>query len=114
MVRNAVSYHITIIDKKIINGITYLITDGTKYHIEPIIKTDTFKYKIIYSKKNKYIRNPIQVITGCTCKSSDIFITLKDHRELNIDDIVIFYDIGAYIINSISDFLIEKPNIYYL
>ncbi|PTY40957.1 hypothetical protein DQ06_10555 [Brachyspira hampsonii bv. II] len=117
MVRNAVSYHITIIDKKIINGITYLITDGTKHHIELLIKSDFLKYKIIYYNKykaNKYTENPIQIIAGCTCKASDIFIKLNNHRELNINDSIIFYDAGAYIINRIPNFLIEKPNIYYL
>lgn len=117
MVGASVSYHIKIIDKKNINDITYLITDGTRHHIELLIKSNFLKYKVMKSKKYKtdeYNKIPIQVIAGCTCKASDIFITLKDYQELNIGDMIIFYDAGSYTINRIPNFLIENPNIYYL
>ena len=55
-------------------------------------------------KTDEYNKIPIQVIAGCTCKASDIFITLKDYQELNIGDMIILMTAGSYTINRIPNF----------
>lgn len=115
LVRTSANYIIKIIDKKVINNRTYLITDGTKYHLELRNSEIPFDYDI--QRNNQYNHRCIlkhQIVTGCTCRNLDIFLELNNSLELEIGDVIIFYSVGAYALNRVPNFLIERPKVYYL
>lgn len=111
--RTSTSYITTVIDKKRLNNILYIILDGFKYHIEFSNKNIDSNYKIIRVSNKNIQKINKQVVAGCSCKSSDIFFELKNQYELNIGDMVIFDGVGAYTTNRVSNFLIKKAKIYY-
>lgn len=112
LTRTIATYTTKVIDKKIIDEYIYIILDGTKHHISHDNNNLVFPFKIIYKNKNKSIINK-QILTGCTCKTFDIFLELINSEELNINDEVIFFETGAYTINKAPIFLIDQPQIYF-
>lgn len=110
--RTTMDYHTKIIDKKEINKNIFLIVDGTKHHIELGNKPVVFEFDIL--KKNKNFRKPLplQSVAGCSCKASDVFITLQDYAELEVGDEIVFKNAGAYTPNQQLNFLIKQPRIY--
>lgn len=110
LVRTSGKYVTTIIDKKIIDGIIYLVVDGSKTQLPFVRENIKLDYELI-SGGCKIIDN--QFLVGASCKESDILIRLENKPELNIGDQVVLNNVGAYSVNEISGFLIGKPNIYY-
>lgn len=111
IVRNCGKYYTAIIDIKKINGTIYCIANGSIIHL-PFLKGKNFKnYRIQNSKNTKEEK---QYIVGSTCKESDVLAELTNEPALKIGSIVEFYNIGAYSINEIPEFIINKPKVYYL
>lgn len=110
--RTSMEYRTKIIDKKEIDNKIILIADGTKHHIEPCNKPVIFELDIHKQNKNSKKLLSLQSIAGCSCKASDIFITLQDFLELDIGDEIVFKNTGAYTPNQQMNFLIKQPKIY--
>jgi diaminopimelate decarboxylase len=110
LVRTSCSYITKIIDEKSMNGISYLTVDGTRLHLSPNNARNKFDYKIKQQGDNIVSK---QMIAGSTCKESDIILELNNSKRLSVGDIIQFDNLGAYVLNEISDFLLRKPEVYY-
>lgn len=110
--RTSMEYRTKIIDKKEINNNIFLIVDGTKHHVELCNKPVIFELDIHKQNQNSKKILPLQSIAGCSCKASDIFITLQNFLELDIGDEIVFKNTGAYTPNQQMNFLIKQPQIY--
>ena len=110
LVRTAGKYVTTIIDKKIMNNKIFLVVDGSIVHL-PFIKNGVVPtYSLLSQRKRKLDK---QIVVGITCKESDVILELRNESELRMGDKIEFNNVGAYAINEIADFLIEKPKFYY-
>lgn len=110
LVRTSGKYVTKIIDKKIINNKIFLMVDGSVVHLPFLKKGIMPTYKLPSKRKSKLFK---QTIAGITCKESDIILELKNETELQVGDTIEFDNVGAYTVNEIADFLIEKPHFYY-
>ncbi|MBH1940650.1 hypothetical protein I5677_07090 [Mobilitalea sibirica] len=111
LVRTSCSYITKIIDEKNMNGISYLTVDGTRLHLSPKNERNKFDYKVKQQQDGIIVSK--QLIVGSTCKESDIILELNNIKRLSVGETIQFDNLGAYLINEISDFLMHKPEIYY-
>lgn len=109
--RDCGKYYTRITDIKSINGTTYCIADGSIIHL-PFLKGKKIKDCRIQNSKNT--KEEKQYIVGSTCKESDVLAELTNEPALKIGSVIEFYNIGAYSINEIPEFIINKPRVYYL
>ena len=111
LVRTSCSYYTKVIDKKITTDNTYIIVDGSILHLCP----NGIKRK--YDSQIKYNSSTLQkkqTIVGCTCKESDVLIVLENVPAIEIGDIIRFDNMGAYVLNELSPYIIDLPRIYYI
>lgn len=111
IVRDSVSYITKIIDVKRVQNKNYCIVDGSTLHIPYLKRIKLFDYEILGRDYNYKINE--QIISGCTCKESDVFVCLEDDFEIVNGNYLIVDNVGAYVINEISPFLLAIPTFYY-
>ena len=111
IVRDTVSYFTKIIDIKKIQNKIYCVVDGSTLHIPYLKRTKLFDYEILGKNNIRKIKE--QTIVGCTCKESDVFVCLDDYFEIMNDSCLIIDNVGAYVINEVSSFLLDIPFFYY-
>lgn len=111
IVRDSVSYLTKIIDVKMIQDKKYCIVDGSTLHIPYLKRTKLFDYEVL--GKNYEYRIKEQIIVGCTCKETDVFACLYDDFEILNNNCLVIDNVGAYVINEISSFLLDIPSFYY-
>lgn len=112
IVRKACSYHVCVIDVVRRNGFRDIIVNGTKYHCGQG-RRNLNKSIRLKDTNLRFQCHELQRITGCTCKESDVIGELEDFPEIKLGDELIIDDLGAYIVNEIPMFLLEKPEVYY-
>lgn len=103
IVRTACSYITKVIAKKIINGVPVAIIDGSALHLGI---PNPYK-AIIHKGSLNTIRK--QLIVGCSCKESDVLGEVDNSCEINVGDIIVYENIGAYTIDKCNDYIIKKP-----
>lgn len=110
LVRTSCSYITKIVNEKNMNGILYLTVDGSRLHLSPKNPRDNFDYRIKQEEGSIVLK---QLIVGSTCKESDVILELNKCNRLTVGDIIQFDNLGAYLLNEISEFLLHKPTVYY-
>lgn len=113
IVRNACSYHVSVIDVMQRDGFRDILVNGTKYHCGSGLRDLAHSIRI-ENKATRSACKEVQRITGCTCKESDIICELVDFPEIQKDDKLLISDLGAYTINEIPLFLLQAPERYYV
>ncbi|MGN0141864.1 MAG: hypothetical protein ACI4AD_06515 [Roseburia sp.] len=111
LVRDCACYMTRIIETKNVDDRHYGIVDGSKIQIPYLQNCKLTDYEIVRNVIGE--KREIQRIVGCTCKESDLLLIIKNENELDVGDILIINNVGAYTINEISSFLLAKPKIYY-
>ncbi len=111
LVRTAGKYVTKVVDKKIIRDKIYLVVDGSIIHLPFLKKTKIGNNYAVHSKSKELCNQ--QIVVGCTCKESDELMVLENEYELTIGDEIEIIDVGAYSINEINEYLINKPRMYY-
>ena len=110
LIASPVHFLSTIIDRKMINNQMICVSDGSRNDIDPLFhKTDYFKS--IFRKNNTKKINH-QLITGCTCLENDRLFELKDEKEINIGDKILYKCVGAYTQTLSPNFIRLIPNVY--
>ncbi len=79
--------------KETANG-SYAFCSGSKYNIKPTLHNKQMPFERIGAKDSRIYKN-IE-IGGYTCKEDDILI-LEYEGPLEVDDIFIFHNLGAYV-----------------
>lgn len=112
LVRSSCSYLTSIINIKNTKEAVYLVVDGTRLHINPsniiFLPDVNCKSNDLCHTLQKY------VVVGNTCKESDILLEFSSYRCFKNGDSLEFLNMGAYVINEVSPFLIDYPHIYYV
>lgn len=110
IVRTCCKYLTEVIEFKHMNGKYYIMVDGTRLHINPHNQSIQQDFSI-FSDNDTIL--PEQIIVGNTCKESDLLLTLNNYPLLQEGDIIQINNLGAYLLNEVSNFLLPYPTIYY-
>lgn len=107
----AISYVTSVVDVKNTNRAVFVVTDGGRTHIDPMMRKKTHFYEIELSDQDR-VNIPSQIICGFSCVEGDRFFKLTDYPELKVGDTIRYRKIGAYTYCSASNFIKFLPEIY--
>ncbi|WP_249315726.1 diaminopimelate decarboxylase [Bacillus sp. FJAT-49711] len=111
MVANTIEFVAKVIERKNIKGTDFVLVDGSVHNIKPTMHKKNLPMRIV--RKNKDV-DEIKVnfnIVGYTCLEKDYLAC--DYNEVlpQINDYIIFENVGAYTIVFNPSFIKEKPAI---
>ena len=91
-----VSYVTSVIDVKDTTYNRFVVTDGSRTNIDPLMNKKSYFYR--FDLRGKTERNIIkkQVICGYTCIENDRIFCTEDAEELHVGDVIIYDKVGAY------------------
>ena len=106
-----VSYVTTVIDVKDTDYNRFVVTDGSRTNIDPLMTKSSYFYEC-NRKENQ--RNNIlkQVICGYTCMEHDRLFELYSEKELLVGDIIKYNKVGAYTMCLTPLFIKYFPDVY--
>lgn len=112
LLAGAFSYYTSVIDVKDTNRNRFVVTDGSRIHIDPLFHKTSYYYKHIMQQDtivNKYHR---QILVGFTCLEYDNIMTLENCDEVMVNDVFCFEKIGAYTLSLSPLFISFFPAVY--
>lgn len=101
----------TVVDVKRTTRNTFVVTDGSRTQIDPLMTKSSYFNEIIRqdSSRKKIDR---QIISGFTCMEHDRLFELMDEEELLPGDQIIYYKVGAYTMCLSPLFIKWYPDVY--
>lgn len=109
VVASSFSYLIEVVDKKSTTKNNYVVTDGSRLHIDPFFARSTYSYEL-YTDSSESICS--QVVAGFTCMEKDRIMKLEEKKELMPGDRILFKTVGSYTMCMNSDFISSEPRVY--
>ena len=86
----SMSYITSVIDTKITKNNSFAILDGSRIHIDPLMKKRGYSYhikRISTDIKDEKVSN--QILCGFTCMESDRFFKLTEN-DVSVGDLIVF------------------------
>lgn len=108
VVATAFSYLSTVIDKKETTYGKFIVTDGTRLHIDPFMVKSNYNYVLLPRRKGK---SYMQVICGYTCMEKDRIMEITDVL-MEIGDRIEYKIVGSYSMCFNALFISYLPNVY--
>lgn len=106
-----IDYITSVVDVKDTTYNRFVITDGSRTNIDPLMKKTSYTYKIEKTHMNDKIIDK-QVICGYTCMENDRLFTLNNDKELCEGDYIIYNKVGAYTMCLTPLFIEFFPDVY--
>lgn len=91
----AIDFVTSVIDVKDTTYNRFVITDGSRTNVDPLMTKTAYFYEIIYHDINRTEKEK-QVICGFTCMEHDRFFVLENGKELMVNDKIVYHKVGAY------------------
>ena len=114
VIGSAIDYITSVVDTKETKNNNFVVLDGSRIHIDPLMRKSEYSYEI---KRNKNIelnnKEINQIICGFTCMENDRFFKIDD-KSLNVNDNIIFKKVGAYTMGLSPQFIEFYPIVYVL
>lgn len=98
LISKASCFITTVLDTREIGGTTYVITDGSRFNIDPTMIKNNYFYHIDYKRRDNQPIVKKQVITGFSCMEADRLFEVENSRKLLEGDRIIYENVGAYTI----------------
>lgn len=105
-----VSYVTTVIDVKDTEFNRFVVTDGTRTSIDPLMTKTSYFHT--YERQNETEQMSKQVICGYTCMEHDRLFTAINEPELIVGDKIIYDKVGAYTMCLTPLFIKYFPDVY--
>ncbi len=107
-----IDYITSVVDVKKTKNNNFVITDGSRTHIDPLMRKSGYLYQFEYFDKEKKPEDPVeQIISGFTCMEGDRFFWVKS-TQLKEGDRIRFEKVGAYTMGMSPQFIEFYPNVY--
>lgn len=106
-----VNYITNVLDVKKTIRNTFIVTDGSRIHLDPLMSKNKYFYDIFRSEKRRNIIDR-QVISGFTCMEHDRIFTLNDSEEIIPNDKIVYRKVGAYTMCLSPLFINWFPDVY--
>lgn len=111
MIGAPVDFVTTVVDVKISTRNTFVVTDGGRTQIDPLMTKTGYFYHILRDERHRKILER-QIISGFTCMEHDRLFELKDAEELLPGDKIIYQKVGAYTMCLSPLFIKWYPDVY--
>lgn len=111
LIGSSVKYVTEVVDIKKTKNNMFVLLDGSRIHIDPLMKKSSYTYHI--ERKNTGIDNDEnceQILCGFTCMENDRFFKLTGPM-LHIGDRVVFEKVGAYTMGLSPQFISFYPTV---
>lgn len=105
-----IDYVTTVIDVKRTTRNTFVVTDGSRTQIDPLMTKTGYFNEIIRQDSRKRIDR--QIISGFTCMEHDRLFELVDGEELLPGDQIVYHKVGAYTMCLSPLFIKWFPDVY--
>lgn len=109
VVATAFSYITSVKDVKQTNYGNFVVSDGSRLHIDPFMVKEQYKYSII-TKSDELVDK--QTICGYTCMEKDRIMTLTNKPKLEVGDKIEYSCVGSYTMCFNSLFISYLPVVY--
>lgn len=91
----AIDFVTRVIDVKDTTYNRFVLTDGSRINVDPLMTKSAYFDEIIYQDENR-TKMEKQIICGFTCMEQDRLFVLKNGKELMVDDKIVYHKVGAY------------------
>lgn len=105
-----ISYVTTVVDVKDTEFNRFVVTDGTRTSIDPLMTKSSYFHT--YERQSEIAEMPKQVICGYTCMEHDRLFTAINEPALSIGDKIIYDKVGAYTMCLTPLFIKYFPDVY--
>lgn len=107
----SIDFVTTVIDEKETNYNKFIITDGSRINIDPLMNKKSYFRDIVYWNMDKVIEDK-QIICGFTCMENDRLFALTNMPKLEEGDKIIYHKVGAYTMCLSPLFIKYFPDVY--
>lgn len=108
-----IDYVTTVTDIKETNRNYFVVTDGSRIHVDPLMTKKSYFYQIKDGNKRKKQEDlERQTISGFTCMENDRLFILEHAPALQIGDQIIYEKVGAYTMCLSPLFISYFPPVY--
>ncbi len=103
-----------VFDTRDIKGTRYVMTDGSRFNIDPTMIKSSHLFHVEYSTDHDAVRPVIsqQIISGFTCMEVDRLFTYTNQHELVPGDRIIYENVGGYTMSLNPLFIQYFPAVY--
>ena len=108
----AIDYVSTVLDIKKTTRNTFVITDGSRIQIDPLMTKSSYCYNIVRASEQYRRKMERQIISGFTCMEHDRLFELKKEIQLLPGDQIIYHKVGAYTMCLSALFIKWFPDVY--
>lgn len=106
-----ISYVTSVIDVKETNYGNFVVTDGSRTQIDPLMSKSNYFYDIERKNNSCEFLNK-QTIGGYTCMEHDRLFELENSKKLSVGDNIIYHKVGAYTMCLTPLFIKYFPDVY--
>lgn len=110
LLAGAFSYVASVIDVKQTNRSRFVVTDGSRIHIDPFFHKSSYFYEHLSTFQKPVLEK--QIVVGFTCLEYDNIMVLENEEEVSIGDRFQFNKLGAYSITLSPLFISYFPAVY--
>lgn len=110
VIGSPISYVTSVIDVKDTEFNRFVITDGTRTSIDPLMTKKSYFHSFELEGERK--NHPRQIISGYTCMEHDRLFIEKDGPTLQSGDYIIYDKVGAYTMCLTPLFIKYFPDVY--
>lgn len=108
-----ISYVTTVIDIKDTTANRFVVTDGSRTNIDPLMSKKSYFYDVIKNdESNNRTSHKKQIISGFTCMEHDRMFELREYEELMCGDKIVYNKVGAYTMCLTPLFIKYFPDVY--
>lgn len=106
------SYYTTVVDVKDTNRSRFVVTDGSRIHIDPFFHKTNYFYQHYHNNNTPMPLHEKQIVVGFTCLEYDNIMVLDGYEEVAINDVFRFDKLGAYTLTLSPLFISYYPSVY--
>lgn len=112
LVSSPFSFVTSVIDVKQTTVNNFVVTDGSRINVDPLMNKTRYFYTVMYKddSKRKILEN--QVIAGFTCMENDRIFKMDNQPQLLVGDKIIYEKVGAYTLALSPLFISYFPDVY--
>lgn len=112
LVSSPFSFVTSVIDVKQTTVNNFVVTDGSRINIDPLMNKTRYFYTVMYKDDSKRKKLETQVIAGFTCMENDRIFKMENCPQLQVGDKIIYEKVGAYTIALSPLFISYFPDVY--
>lgn len=105
------SYYACVVDVKNTPLQNYVVCNGSRIHIDPLMHKESYFYGIIRNNPVTEVKS-VQRLVGFTCLEYDCFFDLLQEGELSEGDMIRFDRVGAYTLSLSPLFISYFPAVH--